>query len=974
MATEFWFLQIIDINILYTNSDSLLNKRDELQSILYEDRTDIVSITEVLPKNRCPSGYGSIEWNISGYIAYHPDFTNYKGRGCIIYAKDTLESFQVNIGDSQLIEHVAVGINCQNGEKLLIICVYRSPSATDRECIRELSHILTKRCADNISFNYVLITGDFNFKEIDWGSQTTSTGEEHIATHFLEIVRDSYLIQHVKEATRHRGTDRPSTLDLVFTNEEGMIDGIDHCAPLGNSDHEILKFKFLFGATPTNKKTEKLCYFKGNYNAINNFLDEEDWDTDLMHGSVEEAWDRFADKLSIVIKENVPVRKSSTRNFNTPWMDQDTLKAVKTKRKLWKRYKYCRNPQNKDLYDEAKQIASEKVRLAKRKYEKSIAVNSKEDTKLFWKFVQSKTKVKESIKCIKDSDGEVYSDNRKIAEELNNFFKSVFTKEDDANIPEFDLRTNEELTNVQFSEEIVSKLLEKVKESKSQGTDSIHPKFIKETAKYLAKPVNIIFRKSMEQGKLPDVWKQANVTPIHKKGPRHDVSNYRPISLTSILCKIMERIIRDAIMEHMEANRLFTKHQHGFRKGYSCVTQLIEVLDQWTEELDNHNCIDTIYLDFQKAFDTVPHQRLLNKLRGYGIKGPLLNWLENFLIGRKQRVVLNGEESEWTEVTSGIPQGSVLGPILFIIYINDLPDTVKSMVKLFADDTKIYSVVNNEEDQECLQSDINNLMAWSQKWMLTFNKKKCKYMHLGHEPGNTYKMEGEEITRSSEEKDLGINIDDKLKFQSHISIQVKKANQKLGLIRRSFTYMDTEMFLTLFKSLVRPHLEYGSNVWAVIYKKEAISLENVQRRATRLIPELRHLNYSDRLRKLGLPSLQYRRIRSDIVETYKIMNNIDKADKDTLFPQNISNTRGHKLKIYKRHCRTNIRKYSFSQRVVDLWNSLPPEVVEAKSVNSFKSKLNKHWKDFPLKFVPDCYRPEPATDRTSNETDRRGAA
>ena len=184
--------------------------------------------------------------------------------------------------------------------------------------------------------------------------------------------------------------------------------------------------------------------------------------------------------------------------------------------KLWKRYKYCRNPQNKDLYDEAKQTASEKVRLAKRKYEKSIAVNSKEDTKLFWKFVQSKTKVKESIKCIKDSDGEVYSDNRKIAEELNNFFKSVFTKEDDANIPEFDSRTNEELTNIQFSEEIVSKLLEKVKESKSQGTDSIHPKFIKETAKYLAKPVNIIFRKSMEQGKLPDVWKQANVTPIHK--------------------------------------------------------------------------------------------------------------------------------------------------------------------------------------------------------------------------------------------------------------------------------------------------------------------------------------------------------------------------------------------------------------------------------------------------------------------------
>ena len=278
-------------------------------------------------------------------------------------------------------------------------------------------------------------------------------------------------------------------------------------------------------------------------------------------------------------------------------------------------------------------------------------------------------------------------------------------------MPAFRERTDTKLDNINVDENAVEKLLRQVKETKSHGPDGIHPKFIKETSKSLSKPVSILFKKSLEEGHLPTAWKEANITPIHKKGPKHQVGNYRPISLTSILCKILERLIRDEIMDHMES--LFTKHQHGFRKGHSCVTQLIEVIEDWTNELDQHNKVDAIYLDFQKAFDTVPHKRLLRKLQGYGISGSLLRWLESFLVGRKQKVVLNGEESDWTNVTSGIPQGSVLGPILFLIYINDLPDVVNNIVKLFADDTKIYAKVNTKEQEENLQSDIDNLMEWS---------------------------------------------------------------------------------------------------------------------------------------------------------------------------------------------------------------------------------------------------------------------
>ena len=261
-------------------------------------------------------------------------------------------------------------------------------------------------------------------------------------------------------------------------------------------------------------------------------------------------------------------------------------------------------------------------------------------------------------------------------------------------------------------------------------------------------------------------------------------------------------------------------------------------------------------------------------------------------------------------MTSGIPQGSVLVPILFTIYINDLPDVVQNVAKLFADDTKLYAAVNNTNDEIKLQGDIyiDRLMQWSKEWLLTFNKSKCKHVHFGPPNNARYQMGGDIITHSTEEKDLGITLDEKLKFQIHINNQIKKANQRLVMIKRSFTYMDKNMFTTLYKGIVRPHLEYGRNIWSVMYKKEAIKIENVQRRTTKLVKNIQHLSYSDRSRYLGLPSLQYRRLRSDMVETFRIINNIDKVSSNKIFPKNEITTRGHKHKICKKQCRTNIRK------------------------------------------------------------------
>ena len=374
---------------------------------------------------------------------------------------------------------------------------------------------------------------------------------------------------------------------------------------------------------------------------------------------------------------------------------------------------------------------------------------------------------------------------------------------------------------------------------------------------------------SIHSQRLPAEWKEGQVTPIFKKGSRSSPGNYRPVSLTSVICKLLESIVRNALMEHMEEH--LTQCQHGFLTGRSCTTQLLDTMDLLTEFLDNREAVDVIFLDFAKAFDSVPHQRLVTKLAGYGVGGRVLGWIKDFLTERRQRVCVNGATSSWNSVLSGIPQGSVLGPVLFICFVNDMPEAVENFIRMFADDTKIFAAVRNASDGEKLQRDLQRLQEWTKVWQLRFNTGKCKVMHLGtNNCRHVYSMDGESgqcpLLETECEKDLGVHVDPALKFSAHCEKAASKANRLVGLIRRSFNYIDAQMMVQLFKSIVRPHLEYANVVWSPLYKKDSELLENVQRRATKLVPELRNCDYEERLRLLGLPSLTYRRLRGDLIE------------------------------------------------------------------------------------------------------------
>jgi hypothetical protein len=413
------------------------------------------------------------------------------------------------------------------------------------------------------------------------------------------------------------------------------------------------------------------------------------------------------------------------------------------------------------------------------------------------------------------------------------------------------------------------------------------------------------------------------------------------------VCKVLESIIRDEIVNFFDDYNLYSDCQHGFRKKRSCVSQLIEVVEYISSRLDQGKSVDIIYLDFKKAFDSVPHIRLLNKMKYYGISGKVLQWVEDFLKNRTQQVRVDNAKSEQAKVLSGIPQGSILGPILFTIYINDLPNNLQSMCKIFADDTKIY---NEAENSQMIQGDLGTLQDWTNQWNLYFNVLKCKVLHIGKKNEEVkYKMFVEndilEIEITDEEKDLGVIFDKNLTFDGHISKIVTKANQIVGIVKRVFKFLDKEMFIKLYKSLIRPHLEYANIIWHPYLKRQSALIERVQRRATKVLQECRFLSYKERLIYLKLHSLKGRRLRGDLIEVYKILHNLTAINGDKFFKfLDDQRTRNSDLKIFIEHSKTTKRRESFKHRVTHHWNSLPLETKHAPTLNSFKNQLDANLK------------------------------
>lgn len=912
---------------MYTNAGSAGNKWEELFAVAIG--ADIIAVTETwlreeatMPQS-CPPHYRV-------YRTDRNDGRN--GGGALILVSESFVQMEAEGMNTPNIQVVACSLFAR-GIKVEVACVYRSPAASGEEDEQLMEYV--RRCMQK---ERPLIMGDFNAPDVDW---ERGTARGRLFGHeLLRAVQDGAMVQHVKVPTRMREGQEPSVLDLVITKFNRDVQGMEIVAPLGSSDHVVLKMTTEFEAPAVPDK------YRRNFRQLNKGLLEEqarslDWIP--QEGGVEERWRKIKENLIQLMESHAPFKRIRRRG-KPPWWRSRAQKAQREKSRAWGRYKATGGHTRLLQYKRARTKAKQVQRDCRRKYEERLASRAKENPKAYYNYAQSKARLRKAVGNVKREDGGLAVSPEEKASTLAGWFERVHRT--DAGLNPTTVSPGEisiPMPEVEISREEVEGQLGKLVLGKAAGPDGLHAEIIKPLATVLCEPVAMLFSQCLREGCLPEDWKRSQVVPIHKGGPVEEPANYRPVSLTSVILKVLERIIRDRIVEHLTGNNLLSAAQHGFRRNKSCLTNLLCFLDEVTDRMDRGEDVEVCYLDFQKAFDSVCHRLLLRKLEIYGIEVRIRNWIREFLTDRTFYVEVEGRRSGQMRAVSGVPQGSVLGPLLFLVYIDNLVENLKCPYYMFADDVKVVG----EPGQQDIQEDLDTIVRWTQEWDLPLNLTKCTRLVCARgEVRERWLASGQsrtELMRVEKAKDLGIYVTQDLKPRKQCETAARRARWALHELRRAVRSRSPKVLLPLYKAYVRPHLEYAVQAWSPSRVGDKKLLEGVQKSFTRMFPGLRELGYEERLSRLNLFSLGRRRKRGDLIETFKQMKGFSEPGKALFLRATTVDLRGHPLKLAKPRARARTRSDFYSHRVVNDWNRLPNEVVESISVTQFKRRLDDCW-------------------------------
>uniref|UniRef100_A0A1I8BR38 Reverse transcriptase domain-containing protein n=1 Tax=Meloidogyne hapla TaxID=6305 RepID=A0A1I8BR38_MELHA len=483
-------------------------------------------------------------------------------------------------------------------------------------------------------------------------------------------------------------------------------------------------------------------------------------------------------------------------------------------------------------------------------------------------------------------------------------------------------------------------VINKLPDKNGTSPDNINYEILKKILPSIAPFLLEIFRISLDSSIIPNIWKESIVIPLFKKGEKSNPENYRPIALTCSICRIMERILSKYIIQFLMDNNLLSNEQYGFIRNRSTTTQLISTLEDWYDAIMGKKNIDCIYIDFKKAFDSVPHDLLIIKLHKIGIRGKILKWITTFLSQRTFRVKINDKLSKPRNIKSGVPQGSVLGPLLFLIYINDLPDIIPNgiKIKLFADDVKIYVLHKTKNERKLLNIAIKNIEQWATQWKLNIATNKTFIIYIGkNNPKDQYKIFDNTINEVESIRDLGIIIDNKLKFQEHIQKIIRIAYMRMNFVFRIIKSKSIKIWLTIYKSYIRPLLEYSPETWNPQLKSDINKLEKCQKVFTKCLLKkcsIPYIPYLQRIEFLNLPTLENRRKTYDLVLAHKILHGYTHLKSDQLFK--ISKRKNFYLLSKNQNFKSSS---SFINRVTKMWNVLNEETRATKTTLSFKNKV-----------------------------------
>jgi hypothetical protein len=827
---------------------------------------------------------------------------------------------------------------------LILLNVYR-PTNNDVEYNEKLCSEIETIVNDHPK-DCIWIAGDLNLPDIDWSSNSVMSHQytKEISERFILALENSGLQQMIDFPTRIC-----KTLDLFVTNRPSLVTS---CKALpGVSDHEIVLVESDMSAKYQRPVKRKVYLWKkadiaGLKSDFSKFNREfcENCKHHMNSSDIDQLWKNFCLKTQEILDRYVP-SKMTTSRFSQPWINREIKRLSAKKKRYFKKAKISNNNDDWFNFKHLKQQCQQECRKAHNSYISSMLdEDSKSNPKKFYSFIKSKKCDSSGVAPLK-SNGTLFSDSKLKADILNKQFTSVFTSEDTTNVPP-PVTPKVNVPHITINRNGLLKLLKDINVHKATGPDNISGMLLKTVCEEVVDSLAIIFQSSLDSGKLPSAWKEAYITPLYKKGDKSMASNYRPVSLTSICCKLLEHVVHSNVISHLDRHGLLSDKQHGFRKERSCESQLITTIQDLADSLNAGGQVDAILLDFSKAFDKVPHQRLLTKVQNCGVTGSLLCWISDFLSDRTQSVVLEGQHSSPTPVTSGVPQGTVLGPLLFLIYINDMPSCVSSTPRLFADDCLLYRTIHSKSDSEILQQDLDNLQEWENNWLMEFNADKCEVIRITKKRKpilSSYTIHGTVLSEVNTAKYLGVNISSDLSWNKHIDITCKKANNTLGFLRRNTYNCSQNVKETCYKSLVRPITEYASTVWDPYTQTNISKLEQVQRRSARYVTGdfRRTSSVTAMLNNLSWETLQQRREHAKVTIMYRIIYHLIAIPIEPyLIKSNSSQVRGHNMRYLVPHSRILLHKASYFPSTIRLWNALPSNVVAATTIEGFKSRLH----------------------------------
>lgn len=880
---------------------------------------------------------------ISGYQSPLRRDRDNHGGGLLVYVSNNVTANRRHDLESSTIESLWVEVSIK-GLRFLICNCYRPPHV-GLDFWDVFQAQLDKAKAGNI--RNIILLGDLN------ADPTTLPGR-----YLKSFVEQNHMYLHIEQATRLTPSSQ-TCLDQIISNVPFLIKRVSVTPPIGTSDHCVISSELDLKVTKKTCYTRKVWYYnKADYDHFRAQLEQNNWDACFTSGCPDESCTKWTQDFLSIAERCIPNKIVTIRPNDLPWYNS-SIRKLKTNRDRSHNYARKHNtPGAWENYRRNRNKYVNELHASEQEYYDGLASSLQNghnsNSKQWWKTVKFFLGKNADCELPPLNDGnQDYFTNSEKATAFNDFFlKNTKLQNPHTALPPPSI-LHRTLSYITATEKDVSDILKSLNVNKATGPDGISPKMLKEAGAAIVKPLTTLINMSLSTSLYPKDWKLANVLPLYKKNDRRLINNYRPISLLSCVSKVMERVVFKYTFNFIRDHGLLSSYQSGFMPGDSTINQLLHVYHMMCDALDHQKEIRVVFCDISKAFDRVWHDGLLYKLNAIGISGNLLSWFNSYLTNRKQRVVIENETSSTGTISAGVPQGSVLGPLLFLVFINDITEGIRCNIRLFADDTTLFIDFTDEATgAKLINDDLSTIKQWADKWLVSFCPSKTESMlisrkHRRAPPPSIYFGESE-ITEVDAHKHLGITINNNLTWGDHVQDIITKAGKRLDILAFLKYRLDRNTLEVIYKTFIRPVLEYGDVLLSNMTDEQSGLIEQVNKRAGSIISGAIRGTSSDVIyNELGWTTMESRRKNHRLAMFHKIINHKSPNYLSMCVPPYVRDITSHNLRgadnLVPMPGRNDYYLKSFFPQTVRDWNAIPIDIRKIVDHEKFKEALlNKH--------------------------------